>query len=130
MAIRSSLTSLVSRITKTARAGRALKTRASGATTTVVSKARKTAVKATKVGTATKASKAARATKATKAGKPVGKRTRIDTTPSKSGGSRYVRRDSAGHFTSDQVSVGKSLAADRRSKAKTKATKGNKDRGD
>jgi hypothetical protein len=67
---------------------------------------------------------------AAKAGKPVGKRERIDTTPGKTGGSRYVRRDSQGQFTEDQVSVGKSLAADRRTKATTKATKGNKDRGD
>ena len=83
---------------------------------------------------ATKATKAAKSTKTTKtaskAGSPVGKRTRIDTTPSKPGGSRYVRRDSSGQFTEDQVSVGKSLAADRRTKATTKATKGNKDRGD
>ena len=63
-------------------------------------------------------------------GKPEGKRERIDTTPSKAGGSRFVRRDSEGQFTKDQVSVGKSLAADRRTRAKTKATKGNKDRGD
>jgi len=43
---------------------------------------------------------------------------------------RYARRDDAGHFTSDQVSVGKSLAADRRSKAKTVVPKGQGDRGD
>jgi len=63
-------------------------------------------------------------------GKPEGKRERIDTTPSKAGGSRFVRRDSEGQFTKDQVSVGKSLAADRRVKAATKAPKGMKDRGD
>ncbi len=71
-----------------------------------------------------------RKTAAHAAGRPQGKRERIDPTPGKTGGSRYVRRDSAGHFTKDQVAVGRSLAADRRSKAKTKATKGNKDRGD
>lgn len=43
---------------------------------------------------------------------------------------RYVRRDEDGQFTSDQVSVGKSLSADRRSKAKTVAPKGQGDRGD
>ena len=63
-------------------------------------------------------------------GKPQGKRERIDTTPDKPGGSRYVRRDSEGQFTTDQVNVGKSLAADRRVKAENKAPKGMKDRGD
>ena len=63
-------------------------------------------------------------------GTPQGKRERTDTNPGKAGGSRYVRRDSEGQFTKDQVSVGKSLAADRRVKATTKATKGMKDRGD
>ena len=48
----------------------------------------------------------------------------------KAGDKRYVRRDEAGHFTKDQVSVGKSLAADRRTKAKTVAPKGQGDRGD
>jgi hypothetical protein len=43
---------------------------------------------------------------------------------------RYVRRDEQGHFTKDQVGVGKSLAADRRTKAKTVAPKGQGDRGD
>ena len=41
-----------------------------------------------------------------------------------------MRRDAEGQFTTDQVVVGKSLAADRRTKAKTKAPKGYKDRGD
>jgi hypothetical protein len=59
-----------------------------------------------------------------------GKRERIDTTPGKAGGSRFVRRDAKGHFTSDQVDVGRSIAADRRQKAKTAAPKGMKDRGD
>jgi hypothetical protein len=63
-------------------------------------------------------------------GKPQGKRERIDTTPGKPGGSRYIRRDSEGQFTEDQVDVGRSLAADRRQKAKHSAPKGMKDRGD
>jgi hypothetical protein len=42
---------------------------------------------------------------------------------------RYVRRK-AGKFTKKQVSVGRSLAADRRSKSKTVAIKGEGDRGD
>lgn len=43
---------------------------------------------------------------------------------------RYVRRDKDGQFTSDQVNVGKSLSADRRSKSKTVVPKGQGDRGD
>ena len=58
------------------------------------------------------------------------KRERVDTTPGKPGGSRFVRRDSAGQFTTDQVSAGKSIAQDKRIKAKRKAPKGQKDRGD
>lgn len=58
------------------------------------------------------------------------KRERIDTTPGEPGGSRFIRRDENGRFTSDQVDVGRSLAADRRQVAKTKAPKGQKDRGD
>ena len=46
------------------------------------------------------------------------------------GDKRYVRRDEQGHFTTDQVSVGKSLASDRRHKAKTIVPKGQGDRGD
>lgn len=49
--------------------------------------------------------------------------------PSK-GDKRYVRRDENGQFTTDQVDVGKSLAADRRQKSKTPAKKGQGDRGD
>jgi hypothetical protein len=45
------------------------------------------------------------------------------------GDKRYVRRK-AGKFTASQDSVGRSLAADRRKKAKTKARKGEGDRGD
>jgi hypothetical protein len=43
---------------------------------------------------------------------------------------RYLRRDPDGQFTDDQVSVGKSLAADRRTRAKTVVPKGQGDRGD
>lgn len=43
---------------------------------------------------------------------------------------RYIRRDDAGRFTTDQVDVGKSLAADRRQKATTKSKPGQGDRGD
>jgi hypothetical protein len=42
---------------------------------------------------------------------------------------RYVRRDEKGQFK-DVVDVGKSLAADRRTKAKTTVKKGDGDRGD
>lgn len=54
------------------------------------------------------------------------KRELIDTGTDK----RYVRRDEKGHFTSDQVDVGKSLAADRRQHSATPAKKGQGDRGD
>ena len=46
------------------------------------------------------------------------------------GDKRYVRRDEQGRFTDDQVDVGRSLAADRRQHAKTKAPRGQGDRGD
>jgi hypothetical protein len=62
--------------------------------------------------------------------RPTGKRERIDTTPGREGGSRYIRRDAQGRFTSDQVDTGRSLAADRRQRAKHSAPKGQKDRGD
>lgn len=42
---------------------------------------------------------------------------------------RYVRRDEKGQFK-ESDDVGKSLAADRRQKAKTPAKKGQGDRGD
>jgi hypothetical protein len=50
-------------------------------------------------------------------------------TPHK-GDKRYARRDEQGHFTTDQVDVGKSLSADRKHHAKTVAPKGQGDRGD
>ena len=43
---------------------------------------------------------------------------------------RYIRRDKEGQFTEQQVNVGRSLAADRRSKSKTVVPKGQGDRGD
>ena len=46
------------------------------------------------------------------------------------GDKRYARRNEKGQLTEDQVDVGKSLAADRRSKAKTIVPKGQGDRGD
>jgi hypothetical protein len=45
------------------------------------------------------------------------------------GDKRYVRRKK-GEFTTKQVKVGRSLAADRRSKSKTVVKKGEGDRGD
>lgn len=54
------------------------------------------------------------------------KRELIETTP---GDKRYVRRDAQGRFK-DVVDVGKSLAADRRTKAATKVKSGQGDRGD
>jgi hypothetical protein len=45
------------------------------------------------------------------------------------GNKRYVRRNRKGQFKSE-VSVGRSLAADRRHKARSKAPKGQRDRGD
>ena len=46
------------------------------------------------------------------------------------GDKRYVRRDAQGHFTDEQVDVGRSLAADRRSKSETVAKPGQGDKGD
>ncbi|NUO39142.1 MAG: hypothetical protein HOQ17_01105 [Gemmatimonadaceae bacterium] len=46
------------------------------------------------------------------------------------GDKRYARRDAEGRFTEDQVDVGRSLAADRKSKSKTVAPKGQGDKGD
>lgn len=57
----------------------------------------------------------------------VRKRTLIE--PHK-GDKRYVHRDTKGDFTKKQVDVGRSLAADRRSKSKTVAKHGEGDRGD
>jgi len=60
-----------------------------------------------------------------KAKRPAAKRELIDTGTDK----RYVRRDKKGQFK-DVVDVGLSLAADRRSKAKTVSKPGQGDRGD
>lgn len=46
------------------------------------------------------------------------------------GDKRFMRRDEGGRFTSEQVDVGRSLAADRRQHAKAIAPKGHGDRGD
>jgi hypothetical protein len=62
--------------------------------------------------------------------RPTGKRERIDTTPDRAGGSRFIQRAAQGRFTSDQVDVGRSLAADRRTTVKHHAPNGQKDRGD
>ena len=55
-----------------------------------------------------------------------GKRELLDTGTSK----RYIRRDDQGRFTTDQVDVGRSLAADQRQQAKATAKPGQGDRGD
>jgi hypothetical protein len=54
------------------------------------------------------------------------KRELIEPTP---GDKRFVRRDEKGQFK-DVVDVGRSLAADRRSKSKTAVPAGQGDRGD
>jgi hypothetical protein len=54
------------------------------------------------------------------------KRTLIEPHP---GDKRYVRRSAGGQFKTE-VNVGKSLAADRRSKSKTKSKPGFGDKGD
>ena len=46
------------------------------------------------------------------------------------GDKRYIRRDGRGRFTSSQVSVGRSLAADQRREANSVAKPGQGDRGD
>ena len=43
---------------------------------------------------------------------------------------RYIRRDANGRFTTDQVDVRRSLAADNNQKAKTNVPKGQGDKGD
>jgi len=63
---------------------------------------------------------------ATRKKSKTGKRTLI--APAKRG-KRYVRRNKAGQFKKE-VSMGRSLSADRRRKAKTKVPKGQGDRGE
>jgi len=46
------------------------------------------------------------------------------------GDKRYIRRDSQGRFTDDQVDVGRSLATDRRQHAETRSRSGHGDEGD
>jgi hypothetical protein len=46
------------------------------------------------------------------------------------GDKRYVRRSKSGQFTEKQVDVGRSVSANRRSKSKSVAKKGEGDRGD
>ena len=46
------------------------------------------------------------------------------------GDKRYVRRDEKGQFTDSQDDVGRSLAQDPRTDAKTEVEKGQGDRGD
>lgn len=58
--------------------------------------------------------------------KPARKRELIEPNP---GDKRYVRRNDDGTF-GETVDVGKSLAADRRTKAKKKVSEGQGDRGD
>jgi hypothetical protein len=55
-----------------------------------------------------------------------GKRERVEPNP---GDERYVRRDAQGRFN-ESDDVGRSLSADRRTKARTTAKKGQGDRGD
>lgn len=55
-----------------------------------------------------------------------GKREEIDLP----GGSRYIRRDAEGHFTSDQVDKGESLSRDRQRDAEHGHAPGQGDRGD
>ena len=57
---------------------------------------------------------------------PARKRELLDTGTDK----RYIRRDEKGRFTTDQVDVGRSQAADRRQQSKTVSKKGQGDRGD
>ena len=46
------------------------------------------------------------------------------------GDKRYARRSKAGQFTTDQTAMGRSLAADRKKKAKTVVPKGQGDKDD
>jgi hypothetical protein len=55
------------------------------------------------------------------------KRETIEPNP---GDKRFVRRNARGRFTSDQVDVGRSLARDRKQRAKRQVSSGQGDRGD
>jgi len=63
------------------------------------------------------------------AAKKKGKTSKRTVIEPKKGDRRYVRRNKKGEFKKE-VSVGKSLAADMKRKAKTKVPKGQGDRGD
>jgi hypothetical protein len=60
---------------------------------------------------------------------PTGKRTTIKSSKS-SGTEQYVRRNTSGQFTADQVKAGRSVSRDKKTDAKHSAPKGMKDRGD
>lgn len=94
------------------------------ATTKKSSSKKSTAKKATTKKSTKKKATTKKATK--KARSKTSKRTLIEPTP---GDKRYVRRNKKGEFNK-VVDVGRSLAADRRSKSKTKAKPGQGDRGD
>jgi hypothetical protein len=94
------------------------------ATTKKSSSKKSTAKKATTKKSTKKKATTKKATK--KARSKTSKRTLIEPTP---GDKRYVRRNKKGEFDK-VVDVGRSLAADRRSKSKTKAKPGQGDRGD
>ncbi len=82
--------------------------------------------KKTAGGKKTAGRKSTSAKKRTTASK-TSKRTLIE--PHK-GDRRFIRRSKSGEFTSDQVDVGRSLAADRRRTSKKTVPKGQGDRGD
>jgi hypothetical protein len=46
------------------------------------------------------------------------------------GDQRYIRRDDEGHFTDEQVDVGRSISQDMKQKSNTKVKPGQGDRGD
>ncbi len=94
------------------------------ATTKKSSSKKSTAKKATTKKSTKKKATTKKATK--KARSKTSKRTLIEPTP---GDKRYVRRNKKGEFNK-VVDVGRSLAADRRSKSTTKAKPGQGDRGD
>jgi hypothetical protein len=94
------------------------------ATTKKSSSKKGTAKKATTKKSTKKRATTKKATK--KARSKTSKRTLIEPTP---GDKRYVRRNKKGEFNK-VVDVGRSLAADRRSKSKTKAKPGQGDKGD
>jgi len=81
--------------------------------------------KAAKKATRKAAGKATKTAKTAKAA--ARKRELIQPRP---GDKRYVRRDDEGHFTDDQVDVGRSLSQDRRRTSKTTAKSGQGDKGD